>query len=317
MTAVTDMDGINGFAVDLGGTKLAAARVEHGRVVERIQNVTEAEAPADKQVEAIEALLRKIGWNHSYPVSVAVAGRVSDDGTWSAVNTGTLTSIADIPIKALLTHQLNTDVYVCNDANAAAFAEASFGSGVGVSHFAYITVSTGVGGGIVIEGKPLTSANGLAGHVGFVSSRFSTAICGSGRRSTVESVAGGRAISAIAQEQGHGVATAREVFDAAAGGNEWAQTIIETSAQAIAALCSDLTAIFGLDMVALGGSIGMAPGYIASVERHLKCEPALFRPKIAAADFSHDSALIGVIALSQSSKRTEKRHTIRCNGVSE
>lgn len=306
MNTVSDLEMVNGFAVDLGGTKLAVARIENGIIAERVQSLTIGDASADKQIASIEILLRKVGWNNVQPVCVAVAGRVCDQGIWSAVNTGTLTSIQDVRIKAQLSQHLNTEVYVCNDAQAAAFAEANFGGGIGATHFAYITVSTGVGGGIVIAGTPVSSPNGLAGHIGFVSSRFSTTACGSGRHATVESVAGGKAIARIATEQGHPVGNARDVFAAATKGDEWASKIIQTSAQAVATLCADLTAILGLEKIALGGSIGLASGYLTLVQQQLEHEPVLFRPKIAPAKLCHDSALIGAIALSKSNASCAK-----------
>lgn len=306
MNQQLNIDGVNGFAVDLGGTKLAAALIENGKTTERVQCATASSAPADEQVDAIERLLSEVGWQNPDAVSVAVAGRVTAQGVWSAVNVGTLTSIQDTPIQELLKARLGCPVFVCNDAIAAAFAEARFGSGTGTSHFAYITVSTGVGGGIVIDGMPLASPNGLAGHIGFTSSRLSTAICGSGRKATVESIAGGRAISKIANQNGHKVQSARDVFEAAADGAHWALEITQTSAKAIAILCADLTTILGLQKVTLGGSIGLSPGYLSNVQEHLSFEPELFRPDIVAANLMHDSALVGAIALSQFSKQSAR-----------
>lgn len=306
MNQQLNIEGVKGFAVDLGGTKLAAARIVHGKVTERVQCATESNAPAGEQVDAIERLLIQVGWQIPDAVSVAVAGRVTAQGVWSAVNLGTLTSIQDTPIKELLKARLGCTVFVCNDAIAAAFAEARFGSGAGTSHFAYITVSTGVGGGIVIDGMPISSPNGLAGHVGLASSRLSSAICGSGRTATVESIAGGRAISRIANQNGHRVRSARDVFEAAADGANWALEITQTSAKAIAILCADLTTILGLQKVTLGGSIGLSPGYLSSVQEHLSFEPELFRPDIVAANLMHDSALVGAIALSEFSKHSTR-----------
>ena len=285
---------LNGFAVDLGGTKLAAARIEQGQLVERMQTTTATDADANAQCEAMRELLGEIGWTDQ-PVGIAVAGRVTVDGQWSAVNKGTLTNLGEVAFRDVARHLLRVPVTLANDALAAALAEAHVGAGVGITNFAYITISTGVGGGIVINGNPLTSQNGLAGHIGFMSSRLGDKRCGSGRLGTVESVAGGRAIAALASELSHDVANAKQVFDAALNGETWAQGLVDQSANAISIMIADLTSLLGLERVALGGSIGLAEGYLERVQAHLNEEPALFRPQLMPAALGQDSALLGVL----------------------
>ena len=83
---------------------------------------------------------------------------------------------------------------------------------------------------------------------------------------------------------------------AAKGGQDWADRIIVTSAAAVAALIGDLTAILGLDTVAMGGSIGLAPEYIERVQNALNAEPELFRPDLVHVKLGHDGPLIGALA---------------------
>lgn len=280
---------VSGFAIDLGGTKTAAARLQDGQVVARVQRVTDAHAGLDSQISVIAALLAELGFVQGDPLGVAVAGRVDRDGGWHAVNTGTLTGISAAPLGQSLRAAFGPRSRALNDAAAAAFAEARLGAGVGAHNFAYLTVSTGVGGGLVLGGKLVESANGLAGHVGFSSSRFSQALCGSGRTGTVESVAGGRAIAAAA-----GLPSARDVFETGQH-----PELIDRAANAIAALVADLTSILGLDRVAIGGSIGLAQGFLPQVAAHLAREPALFQPELVAAALGHDSGLIGAVLAAQ------------------
>ena len=280
---------VSGFAVDLGGTKTAAARIEDGRVVVRLQKATDGGAELDAQVRVIADLLAELGYAHGEPLGVAVTGRVDRHGDWHAINTGTLRGISAAPLGATLRARFGARAHCANDAAAAALAEARLGAGRGAYNFAYLTVSTGVGGGLVLGGRLIDSGNGLAGHVGFAGSRLGDQQCGSGRFGTVESVAGGRAIAAAA-----GLHDARSVFEH--GGFE---PLIDRSATAIAGLIGDLTAILGLDRVAVGGSIGLAPGYLARVLRHLQDEPALFRPEVVPAELTHDSGLIGALLIAQ------------------
>jgi predicted NBD/HSP70 family sugar kinase len=278
---------VSGFAVDLGGTKTAAARIRDGQVVARLQRSTDAGADIGAQVGLIADLLAELGYRHGEPLGVAVTGRVDRNGDWHAINTGTLRGINAAPLGATLRRRFGTRAHCANDAAAAALAEARLGAGLGTYNFAYLTVSTGVGGGLVLGGRLIDSGNGLAGHVGFAGSRFGDQRCGSGRFGTVESVAGGRGIAAAA-----GLPDARAVFEH--GGFE---PIIDRSAAAIAGLIGDLTAILGLDRVAVGGSIGLAPGYLSRVLRHLEDEPALFRPEVVSAELTYDSGLIGALVI--------------------
>lgn len=278
---------ISGFAVDLGGTKTAAARIENGAVAARLQRSTDPRAGMEAQLDTLAGLLAELDHRPDDPLGVAVAGRVDASGNWHAVNTGILSAISSAPLGERLRSRFGAMTIAVNDAAAAGFAEARLGAGQGAHNLAYLTVSTGVGGALVLGGRLVDSANGLAGHVGFAGSRLGDQRCGSGRMGTVESVAGGRAIAAAA-----GLSDARAVF--ADGGFE---PVIERSAAAIAALVADLTAILGLDRVVVGGSIGLAPGYLPRVQRHLETEPELFRPGIVPARLGHDSGLVGALLL--------------------
>ncbi len=286
---------LSGFAVDLGGTKIAAARIEKGAVAERLLAPTDTNADPAAQIAAIRSLLDRLGHRWQAPLGVAVAGRVDETGAWHAVNTGTLPAILGFPLERDLAQGLGAATCL-NDAAAAALAEGLFGAGSASDSFAYLTVSTGVGGGLVIGNRLISSANGLAGHVGFVTSRLASGPCGSGRMATVESIAGGRGIAAAAAAAGHPDIDARAVFAAASEGADWAVRIVATSASAVAALIGDLAAILGLDTVAMGGSIGLAPGYIERTRAALGDEPDLFRPRLVRADLGHDAPLIGALA---------------------
>lgn len=286
---------LTGFAADLGGTKTAAARIENGVVVDRRLAPTDGAADPAAQIAGIAVLLKQLGHQRDAPLGVAVAGRIDRSGKWHAVNTGTLSAIHDVDLKAELLSAFGTATCL-NDAGAAAVAEAWYGAGAKCDSFAYVTVSTGVGGGLVINNRLLSSANGLAGHIGFMSSRFADSLCGSGRHATVESIAGGRGIAAAAAASGKEGMDARAVFEAASNGQDWANRIVATSATAIATLIGDLTAILGLEKVALGGSIGMAQGYIDRVRDAVADEPALFRPEVVLAELGPDAPLIGALA---------------------
>jgi N-acetylmannosamine-6-phosphate 2-epimerase / N-acetylmannosamine kinase len=287
---------LNGYAIDLGGTKIAAARIDSGRITARVQMETDRHSGLTGQIDTMADLLAQIGYQPGTPLGVAVAGRITSEGHWHAVNAGTLTAVSGVPLHAALRARFGGSVIAINDAQAATSAEWHLGAGRGSDAFAYLTVSTGVGAGIMLNGQLLHSRNGLAGHAGFLSSRVAgTTPCGSGRIGTVESCASGGAIAQAAATLGHTGLDARAVFGRARAGEAWADALIDRSAQAIATLIADLAAMLGIDRVAIGGSIGLSPDYLARVVQQLLHEPPLFRPDVTPAHLDHDSALFGAV----------------------
>ncbi|MGE4610373.1 MAG: ROK family protein [Paracoccaceae bacterium] len=294
---MTEIEKHSGIAIDFGGTKIAAARVENGIIVERIQTRTDGDASVGDQISAITNLAYQLDISQQDRLAVAVSGRVSSDGVWHALNTETLTKVEAVPLRDILSDAFSRPVKIENDATAAAFGEYLAGACRGYEACGFITVSTGIGGGIILSGKPVISKTGLAGHMGFSTSRIAKEVCGSGRDKTIESIASGKAIARYARKSGHTDMDAKAVFEAHLDGVDWATDLIETSAKAVAELCANLAAILDLEIIALGGSIGLAQGYLDLVQDALMSEPEIFRPKLAQAELGADAALIGVLAL--------------------
>lgn len=292
---MTEVRAPSGVAVDFGGTKISATRLRDGVAVDSLKVATDGTASADQQVGAICDLLQRLALQLAEPVGVALAGRVDRNGCWHALNTETLTGVAEVPLRAMLSERLSRPVVVENDAIAAAIGEFHHGAGHGCSDFAFVTVSTGVGGGLILNGQPVISSQGLAGHVGFTTSTLGNRRCGSGRLNTVESIASGRAIAHYAAALGHQGLTAKDVFEAHLSGAEWATGLIDRSARAVAEMIGNLTALLDLERIALGGSIGMAEGYLGRVHQHLQSEPTIFQPDIVPVSLGADAAHFGVL----------------------
>jgi len=285
---------LTGFAVDLGGTKTAAARIKNGQIVaHRLHTTDGAASPAD-QLGVLCGLLDDLGYQSEALLGVAVTGRVDRLGDWFAVNQATLSKIDAVPLSQMLAAKIGP-ARVINDAAAATLAEHRLGAGRGHENFAYITVSTGVGGGLVLNNSLHQSPNGMAGHIGFTSAIGGKITCGSGRFGTVESLASGRAIAALAAEAGHPDLDARAVFDAAGTGAAWAERVIETSANAVAELVANLVATLGVTQIAIGGGVGLADGYVDRVRRHLSAMPVLFHANLTCAELGQDGPLLGAL----------------------
>lgn len=286
---------LSGIGVDLGGSKIATARFSSGVVKERLRTATDGNAGAEHQVNAIVELIQQLNPKPDEKVGVAVAGRVNHKGEWFAVNKSILKGINQFPLKSRLETRLNRQINVVNDCVAGGVAEAKLGAGKGLNSFAYITVSTGVGGICMINDEPVLSANGLAGHIGFMTTREFGTICGSGRNATIESVASGRSMEQISRLHSNTRHSTVEIFQLAAQKEEWAQKIIEASARAIAELCSNLACAIGIERVVLGGSIGLLPAYQQQVRAAILTEPELFHVAIEPALLGQDAVMLGAL----------------------
>ena len=287
---------LSGTGLDVGGTKIAAARFADGEIVVRARAETVGQADIQSQLDCMESLLQQVGHVAGSPIGVALTGRVTKGGSWIAVNKSTLSNLTGPNLQTVASERFSGPVALINDAAAAALGEYKFGAGVGSTSMAYITVSTGVGGGLIVNGDLLQSEDGLAGHIGFTSARGGNQHCGSGRLGTMESIASGRAIARYGSElAGHPI-DAPEVFALWHKGTPWATKVVEQSARSIAELCANLRAILGLDRIVIGGSVGLADGYLDCVSRVLSSEePDLFRVQLKPAELGQDSPLFGAL----------------------
>lgn len=284
------------IAVDFGATKISAARISQNQIIERKQVATDQRATPERHLETIIELAESLGIEEHTSIGVAVCGRVDTQGHWHTLNNNTLREFSSFPLRERLEVHFRCPVTVMNDAVAAAWGEYSLlADKQNIDAFLYVTVSTGVGGGIILNGRPLQSASGLAGHIGFMTSSLGNEQCGSGRFATIESVASGTAIGRIASAGSEKNLTGYDVFQAHLSNDKAATAIVNTSAKAIAGMIADVRALIDVQLVAIGGSVGLAEGYIALVQHYLDEEPPLFRPRVIPAKLGTDSALFGVL----------------------
>ena len=269
------------LAIDLGGTKTLAALVRDGRTLEVRRVATPRGLPPERLLDAATELAG--GWEGRFGrVAVAVTGRVAN-GSWSAVNPAVLAVEGAYPLVEAVRARWRVPVTALNDAQAAAWGEYRFGAGRGLD-VAFVTVSTGVGGGFVCGGRLLVGGRGLAGHVGRLR-------CGIGPGAVaLEDVASGGALGRDGAP--FGAADAEAVF--AAAGAEWAETLVDRAAEALAGACASLQALVDPDRIVLGGGVGLAPGFAERVRRHLDELPDALRPEIATAALGVEAGLVGV-----------------------
>ena len=186
--------------VDIGGTKVAAGVVdETGRLLAQTRRDTPSD-DATKVEDVIADAVRELTVSHDVvAVGLGAAGFV--DGLRSMVLFAPNLAWREAPLRAAIEQRLGLPAVVENDANAAAWAEVRFGAGRGEDHVVVITVGTGIGGGIVLDGQLLRGRFGVAAEIGHFNIVPDGRRCGCGLQGCWEQYASGRALVQEAQEQ--------------------------------------------------------------------------------------------------------------------
>jgi glucokinase len=253
-------------ALDIGGTKIAVGIVNGG------QCLWSAEIPTTPQ-DGPEAAVERM-------VSLLCAGRKTHDFSLQAIGvgctgpvsplTGQVGDVALLPgwegfrLTEALQHRLQIPACLENDCDAAALGEGSYGSGRESRRFLYITVSTGIGAGFLVNGQVDRGPNGAHPELGHHSIEASGPLCYCGSTGCWESMASGTAIAArYAEITGVACESAKLVFERASGGDEAARETIERFIFYLGVGLANVITFLAPDMVALGG------GVMASHERFL------------------------------------------------
>ncbi|MSO87101.1 MAG: ROK family protein [Acidimicrobiia bacterium] len=183
------------LALDVGGTKVAAGLVDSaGRLLARASRPTPPEGTGEEVFAALLAVAAAVRQGDEVAVGVGSGGPMTFGGEMvSPIN---IPGWREFPLRARLQQSLGVDVHVDNDAKALAVAEAWVGEAQGERNFMAMVVSTGVGGGIVLDGRLLDGAAGNAGHIGHVIVEPDGARCACGGRGCLEAEVSGTAIQA-------------------------------------------------------------------------------------------------------------------------
>lgn len=282
------------LAIDIGGTKLAAALIDDAlHIRERREMLTPASKTPDALVAALTELVTPL-MKQATHVAIASTGIIRE-GILLAINPLNLGGLLHFPLVQTLENITGLPAMAVNDAQAAAWAE-YHALEIDCREMVFITVSTGVGGGMVLNGLLQTGSGGLAGHLGHTLADPQGPVCGCGRTGCVEAIASGRGIAAMAQGDLAGL-DAKAIFSHAAQGHQQARDIIARSALTLARLIADVKAVTDCQTVVVGGSIGLAEGYLPQVVESLAQLPPVYRVAVRPAHYRHDAGLLGATLL--------------------
>lgn len=282
------------LAIDIGGTKIATAIIQNNQVEQRKQIQTPTDRPQEDQAGSLHQALKEVveHYHEQFDFIAVASTGIINQGILTALNPKNLGGLAEFPLKESIARHTDKPIGLLNDVQAAVCAEYLFENQQAVKNFVFITVSTGVGGGIILNGDLLTGPNGIAGHIGHMLADPNGPVCGCGRVGCVEVVAAGRAIEAVSSKWDE-PCTPKEVFERFRQGNQQAVELVEKSAKAIANLIADLKIGLNIQKVVLGGSVGLAEGYLPLVQRYLTEMPTVYQCALENAQSGQDAGLIG------------------------
>lgn len=306
--------------VDVGGTLLrAAAFDEQLTMLERAQQQTQNFQSPDVVLDRLYETIRQVlpdSPDDLLGIGVALPGPLSAaEGILIAPPN---LPMRDVPIAKLVHDAVGGDVYIGNDADLAGLGEFTLGAGRDVENLIYITISTGIGGGLIERGQILTG-RGQGGEVGHMVIEPGGPMCNCGRQGHLEAVASGTAIGRIARQRlGAGeesimlemadgnveAITARVVGEAAMQGDPLAQAIIAQAGRYIGMSIASLMMLLNPDMFVLGGGVtkvgDLLFGPINEAVREYAMHPRYYEGiPIVPAQLGEDVGLYGAAALVQ------------------
>ena len=305
----------NAVGVDVGGTKIAAGVVSAGGEVLADVRYPTPHAP-EKLVETIVRSIREVMDGHEVGgVCLAVPGLILAQEN-RVVFSPNLHAIEGIPLKDRVEPEIGVPLVIENDASAAAWGEFRFGAGSEVDHLVFVTLGTGVGGGVISHGVLLRGAQGSGGELGHVTVHATGPRCACGNRGCLEALASGTAIARRARmaaverpESALGRLASRrkllgeDVTELARGGDETALSVLEETGSWLGIGLAGFVNVFNPEVVAVGGG-AMEGGdlILASARREVRLRarpPSRDLVEIQVATLGPESGVLGAAALAR------------------
>lgn len=293
------------LAADIGGTKLAVAAYDGEKLYARMEQPTEARRGADAVLEDLGEMLQhcaaQAGLTHVRGIGVACPGPLS--AKKGIVYRAPMLGWTDMPLVQRLEEKLCCPVLLENDANAAAYGEYKRGAGQGCESMAYITVSTGVGCGLIVDGELLEGFHEGAGELGHICMEPEGILCGCGHRGCLEQYASGTAIGRMVSEAVGRPVTAKEAAKMARDGNSAAQCAFDAAGKKLGQAIGILNQLMDLECIVIGGSVSHSLGLMREQMIQTVCQTSYWGDDadrwLRLAQLQPDSGLWGAALLAQ------------------
>ena len=249
------------LGLDLGGTKIAAAVVEEGTILERCRVAT----PQAGFASVLEALIEAASTLLKAGFEVAAVGVGSpgplDLRAGTVVFAPNISGMEDAPIVAELERKLAMPVFLENDANAAGYAEHLYGAAIDLETSVFITMSTGIGGGLFLGDTIIHGAHDIAGEIGQMTLLPGGPQGGDGHDGSWEAIAAGRSIARDGSYTYNQTMTTEEVFRRARAGEAKAARIVANAARFTGIGIANLVKVFDPEGFVIGGGMSQAGSF--------------------------------------------------------
>lgn len=295
--------------VDLGGTNLRLGLADmSGTILARWSSPTVAlrgpEAVIQLVCRGVKSLLHEAAAPQDVLRSIAVGvPGVTDVDNGIVIATSYLMGWRDVPLRALLEKELNVPVFVDNDVNMAAMGEQEFGNAKDAKDFVFLAIGTGIGAGIVLNGKLHRGSSWAAGEIGYMLVPGAAEIPGkSDKPGALESMIGGAGIKdqwrKIWREEQTTLPAefnATEIFDHAADGNTHAQVLLRQSATMLAQAIYNISLVLNCPLFVLGGTVGLHSALCDAAQKMLDQWRVPGSPRLVRSTLGTDAQLLGSI----------------------
>ena len=306
------------IGIDIGGTKISAGVVDSsGNIIDSSRISTPAEG-GKELILAVINLIKELKEKHEIKgIGISIAALISSDyGT--IVGAPNIANLSKLNFVNEIKAEFKLPIVVENDANSAMWAEFKFGNAKGLNPVMFFIIGTGVGGGLVIDGKLFKGANGIGAEFGHMCVVSNGLLCGCGSKGCIEQYASGGALIRYANEVilnnpqssetllsfGEGKVTGPGLTKAAKAGNELALAAFNTMASYLGAGIASLCAVIDPSCIVLGGGVIDAGEIFLGPTREAALRLIPFSgkhpyPEIIAAELGNSAGLVGVADLSR------------------
>ncbi len=309
------------IGIDVGGTGIQIGVVdEKGRILQKSSIVTRTDLPFSEQMAQIAAsaldTLQKSGHTIDEVSSVGAGVPGVADQRTGVIPFCTNLGWHDVPFRTELQKYIDKPIYIDNDATVAGLAESVSGVSAGTSSSVFITLGTGVGGGIVINGRVWSGAHGIGSEIGHMTLELDGEPCTCGNRGCLERYCSATAIIRMAKEQlvkhpDSYIMTlvegdvsrieAKTIFDAAREGDPIAMKVFRRYVSCLAQAINSITSLLDPEIFVLGGGVSKAGSFLLDAVRVEVPKYALYKnmplPRIELASLGADAGIIGAAML--------------------
>ena len=305
------------IAVDIGGTQLRAAVFEEGQ----ISPVFSKRIPTRGEESAVERLLGLLAdcWpSHGTVRGIGLAAPGPTNGRLGIIyRAPNIAGWIDLPLAQIVRERFKVPTALGNDANMAALGEWKYGAARGHQYVLYITISTGIGAGIIDNGILVEGVSGLAGELGHTTVQADGPMCGCGHRGHLETFSSGTAIANFVREQlaqgapsvlaGKSDISAQDVSMAAEAGDPLSKQAMNRAGTYLGHAIADFLHLLNPSIVVLGGGVSRSGPLLiepvrAAIAERVMAPDFLNGLTIATAALGDDSGLMGAFALAQSAR---------------